>query len=198
MSQWDCKYCSNLFPKDEEGQWEKIRDFDFSINTVRRSLIKNRNSEKLIKHKKWKNHLINIPSNPVLNGRCPQSVCSFCLFYDGQLFEFNNRSSYNYHRKKCPHKKKDLKRFIKNYDYECKLVDEQEDIIFFKEQEEDKKMMELKKEKEALEEKKRKEEDFKSRASFYDPPPPRSQASIDREKNYKKTKEEIAIDEVMT
>ena len=119
MSQWDCKYCGNLFPKDEEG------------------------------------HLINIPSNPVLNGRCPQSVCSFCLFYDGQLFEFNNRSSYNYHRKKCPHKKKDLKRFIKNYDYECKLVDEQEDIIFFKEQEEDKKMMELKKEKEALEEKRR-------------------------------------------
>jgi len=201
---WLCKHCDQKFPKDEEGLWKKLQDTNHNNPKTRKTIIHYRDNQpdKFQNQSKWLNHLIYMPGNQAFDGRCPHSVCVHCLHRDGKYLEFNNRSSLSYHRKKkCPYKDLTIKNFATQYKHyenqcslkienECKIESQQEEINKQKQKEED--------EKRKIEEKKQKEEeDFKSRAKFYDAPPPRSQASIDREKKYKKCPKELAIEAAM-
>ena len=202
LDPWKCICCHKKFPKNEG--YEKLQNLDFSNPKIRKQIINTRNNETdyYKRHKLWFDHLLCMPGNPLFDGRCPKSLCVFCATYEkGGLFDFNCRSSFSYHQKKCPHKGKNLKTFVNQYKFYTK---EWNDLDFKeKEKEEQEEKIKLAKQKyeknkkEEEEERIRKEEDFKSRAAFYDAPPPRSQASIDREKKYKKCAKEKEIDILM-
>ena len=183
---WISVCCAKKFPKNKG--YEKLQNLDFSNPIVRKQIRNARDNETdfYMDHKIWFDHLISIKENVILDARCPKSTCVFCLMHDSLIYDFNNRSSHSYHlKKKCPHKNENLNQ----------ALDEDDEIA--KEEEAEKKRLELKKKKDEEEEIKRKEDDFKSRADFYNNPPPRSQESILREKQYKKCKKELEIENIM-
>jgi hypothetical protein len=202
---WLCQHCDQKFPKDEEGLWKKLQDTNHNNPKTRKTIIHYRDNQpdKFQNQSKWLNHLLYMPGNQAFDGRCPHSVCVHCLHRDSKYLEFSNRSSLSYHRKKhCPYKDLTIKHFArqyKNYENKCSLEIEKECEIESLNEKKQKAQEEYYKKLKEIEEKKQKEEeDFRLRAKFYDAPPPRSQASIDREKKYKKCKKEIAIEEAMS
>jgi hypothetical protein len=202
---WRCPHCDQKFSKDDEGLWKKLKDSNHYNSNTRKTYIYYRDNQpdKFKNQQKWLEHLLYMPGNAICDGRCPHSLCVHCLQYDSKYIQFNNRSSFSYHRKKhCPYKHLTIKNFAmqyKRYSEKVCLEIEKECETESKQEELDKQKQKLLDELKIIEEKKQKEEeDFRLRAKFYDAPPPRSQASIDREKKYKKCKKEIAIEEAMS
>ena len=195
---WSCIYCIKKFPKNKG--YEKLQELDLCKPVIRNKIRNTRKAETELytNHKQWFDHLLSVPGNVLLDGRCPKSTCVFCLTYKSDLFDFNNRSAYSYHLKKnCPYKGENLKSFANKYKHyneeQGLLLDEEieKEEIIEKNIEEKQKLDNQKKNKEE------EEEDFRSRARLMDAPNPRSQASIDREKSYKKCPKEKAIDMAM-
>lgn len=202
---WKCPHCDKKFHKDEEGLWKKLQDSNHYNPRARKTIIHYRDNEpdKFKNQQPWLEHLLYMPGNAICDGRCPHSLCVHCLQYDNKYIQFNNRSSFSYHRKKhCPYKHLTIKNFAMQYKRYAEQVSLEIEKECEKEAINEKKQKAqeeyYKKLKDIEEKEKKEEEDFKSRAKFYDAPPPRSQASIDREKKYKKCKKEVAIDEAMS
>ena len=196
---WSCVYCDKKFQKNKG--YEKLKLLQFADPQSRNKVRNTRNAETDLytNNKLWFDHLLSVPGNVVIDGRCPKSTCVFCLIYKSELYDFNNRSSYSYHNKKnCPFKEEKLKSFANKYAY----YNKQQNLLLEEEIENEKKIEKSIIENQKLndqkkyeeEEKLRSEEDFRLRARLYDEPKPRSQASIDREKSYKKCPDEKAID----
>jgi hypothetical protein len=201
---WQCNFCMKKFPKDSDGKWKKLQDLQFCMYATRNSIFKHKdNPEHLIHGSKWLKHLYFRTDNPLdpMSGVCPKSLCLHCFIKDGNLLQFQNYGQYTYHKKKCPYKNDSLKSLMMTSNLYLQAKNDLEDEELAQEERLIKKQKAqeeyFKKQKEIREEELRREEDFISRAKFYDAPPPRSQASIDREKKYKKCAKEIAIEVAM-